>query len=65
MTSKEKFRLTVINGKEPTKVIEKPKEYNESSSFHSNPMYEKLLNFRNLQEAQKKKFSVDDLFKLC
>ena len=31
----------------------------------ANPMYEKLLNFRNLQEQQKKKFSVDDLFKLC
>ena len=28
-------------------------------------MYEKLMNFRNLQEQQKKRFSVDDLFKLC
>ena len=65
MTAKEKRVLTVINGKEPPKIIEKPKEYNESSDFHSNPMYEKLLNFRNLQEAQKKKFSVDDLFRLC
>ena len=65
MTAKEKRGLTVINSKEFPKVIEKTEEYNETSSFHSNPMYEKLLNFRNLQEAQKKKFSVDDLFKLC
>ena len=65
MTAKEKRVLTVINGKELPQVIEKKKEYNESSNFHSNPMYEKLLNFRNLQEAQKKKFSVDDLFRLC
>ena len=26
--------------------------------YQSNPIYEKLLNFRNLQEQQKKKFSV-------
>ena len=65
MTAKEKRVLTVINGKELPKVIEKKKEHNESSNIHSNPMYEKLLNFRNLQEAQKKKFSVDDLFRLC
>ena len=65
MTAKERRGLTVIDGKETPRVIEKKKEHNESSSFHSNPMYEKLLNFRNLQETQKKKFSVDDLFKLC
>jgi hypothetical protein len=38
---------------------------NDTKNYHSNPMYEKLLNFRNLQEQQKKKFSVEDLFKLC
>ena len=31
-----------------------------NTNFHTNPLYEKLLNFRNLQEQQKKKFSVDD-----
>ena len=35
----------------------------KNESYHSNPMYEKLLNFRNLQEQQKKRFSVEDLLK--
>ncbi len=61
--TENKKRFTVINNahinahKEPEPVT--------NMEYHSNPMYEKLLNFRNLQHQQKKKFSVDDLFKLC
>ena len=64
MTTEKKARFTVITSEkvETTKPIS---DYNKNPEFHSNPMYEKLLNFRNLQEQQKKKFSVDDLFKLC
>ena len=62
MTSENKRRFTVITN-EVTKTREESNYIN--SGFHSNPIYEKLLNFRNLQEQQKKKFSVDDLFKLC
>lgn len=36
---------------------------NNQQGYHTNPMYQKLLNFRNLQEQQKKKFSVEDLLK--
>ena len=64
MTTENKRRFTVITSEnvETTKAIEPAIEHN---NYQTNPMYEKLLNFRNLQEQQKKKFSVDDLFKLC
>ena len=65
MTLHENRKFIVIDGVETSKVVEKSNEHIESSQFHSNPMYQKLLNFKNLQDAQKKKFSVDDLFKLC
>lgn len=61
MTTEKKNRFTVISNSN-TEIIEDKKIQTE---YHSNPIYEKLLNFRNLQEQQKKKFSVDDLFKLC
>ena len=63
MTTEKKDRFTVITNELAIKAKETDKNTNET--YHSNPMYEKLLNFRNLQEQQKKKFSVDDLFKLC
>ena len=61
MTTEKKSRFTVISNEqlEITKDIDKSKDV----GYHSNPMYEKLLNFRNLQEQQKKKFSVEDLLK--
>ena len=62
MTTERKSRLVVISNDKLT--TESPITPTEKS-YHSNPLYEKLLNFRNLQEAQKKKFSVEDLFKLC
>ena len=61
MSKEKNSRLTVISNpkiKEQDNII-------FNSEYHSNPIYEKLLKFRNLQEQQKKKFSVDDLFKLC
>ncbi len=59
MTTENKRRFTVISNTEAKEVI------NTKVNYHSNPMYEKLLNFKNLQDQQQKKFSVDDLFKLC
>jgi hypothetical protein len=50
-----KLRNNIETTKEP--------EQNINNSYHSNPMYQKLLNFRNLQEQQKKRFTVDDLLK--
>ena len=66
MTTENKKRFAVITNSDID--INTTSEHQKTppkESFHSNPMYEKLLNFRNLQEQQKKKFSVDDLFKLC
>ena len=61
MTTEKRSRFTVITN---TKIeTEKELEQNISNNYHSNPMYEKLLNFRNLQEQQKKRFSVEDLLK--
>ncbi|MBQ4114607.1 hypothetical protein IJD34_04310 [bacterium] len=62
MSTEKKHGLTVITNSKievttPEKVVEE--------NYNTNPMYQKLLNFRLLQEKQKKRFSVDDLFKLC
>lgn len=62
MTTEKQSRFTVITNEH---VKAKEQELNINTEYHTNPMYEKLLQFRNLQEQQKKKFSVDDLFKLC
>ena len=63
MTTENRNRFTVIeNQNYKTEPIT---ENINKGNYQSNPIYEKLLNFRNLQEQQKKKFSVDDLFKLC
>ena len=62
MTDEKRQRFTIIEnaGYKTT-----PKEEVVETNFHTNPMYEKLLQFNNLQEKQKKRFSVEDLFKLC
>ena len=56
---KTKFKVITNSDIETTK----EPEQNISNGYHSNPMYQKLLNFRNLQEQQKKRFTVDDLLK--
>ncbi len=61
MTTEKKSRFTVISNEDIKTAKEPVAEHN--TGYHSNPMYEKLLNFRNLQEQQKKKFSVEDLLK--
>ena len=64
MTNEKQSKFSVITNNEIHKIKE-PDIGDNNYTYHSNPMYEKLLNFRNLQEQQKKRFSVDDLFKLC
>ena len=61
MTTEKKSRFTVITNTEITTAKEPKPDIN--NSYHSNPMYQKLLNFRNLQEQQKKRFTVEDLLK--
>ena len=70
MTKERSQRFTVISNtvaeinEKSLREQQDSQEYS-NSDYQTNPMYEKLLNFRNLQETQKKRFSVDDLFKLC
>ena len=63
MTEERKSRFAVINNSEAQvdqkTTISKP----NNSGYHSNPMYQKLLNYKQIQE--KKKFTVDDLLKWC
>lgn len=58
----EKRNLTVVvnNSQQKENITE-----NLEQNYQSNPFYEKLLKFRDLQNLQKKRFTVDDLFKLC
>ena len=63
MATEKKSRFTVITNTDIVNNTVKESEYKEQKDFHTNPMYEKLLNFRNLQEQQKKKFSVEDLLR--
>ena len=59
MTTRNKGRFTVITNDN----INNVPEVTKTISGHSNPFYEKLLNFRNLQEHQKKRFTVEELLK--
>lgn len=61
MTTEKNSRFTVITNDNIVK--KKEPELVAETNYHTNPMYEKLLNFRNLQEQQKKRFSVEDLLK--
>ena len=63
MATENKRKFTVITSEKVETTTAPTVE--DNAIYQSNPIYEKLLNFRNLQEQQKKKFSVDDLFKLC
>ena len=59
MATESKNRFTIISNNN----YEIEAEQQKTVSGHSNPFYEKLLTFRNLQEQQKKRFTVDDLLK--
>ena len=71
MTEKEKRRFTVISNSdinviEPEYNIERTRheQYNadfSENNYQTNPIYEKLLNFQEIQK--KKRFTVDDLLK--
>ena len=61
MTTEKKSRFTVISNNEP--VSKSLPDIHTDSGFQTNPIYEKLLNFRNLQEQQKKRFSIEELLK--
>ena len=63
MTTEKKSRFTVITNTNIGVDAAKELETIKPNDYHTNPMYEKLLNFRNLQEQQKKKFSVEDLLR--
>jgi len=69
MTEKKKRNLSIVSDN-PAKIKEKQYErtWHEENvtpppdiSYHTNPMYEKLLNFRESQK--KKRFTVEDLLK--
>ena len=67
MTKEKRLKLTVIENKEAdinTETHERLKREHVSQpneSYHTNPMYEKLLNFQQMQK--KKRFTVEDLLK--
>lgn len=60
MSADKHSRFTVITNTNLEETVS-----SDNTEYHTNPFYEKLLQFRNLQEQQKKRFSPDDLFKLC
>ena len=59
MATENKGRFTVITNDN----IKEAPDVTKTITGHSNPFYEKLLNFRNLQEQQKKRFTVEELLK--
>ena len=69
MEKETKRRLTIVSSNEELNVAEnvqesvKRKEYTTPSdlNYHTNPIYEKLLNFKESQK--KKRFTVEDLLK--
>ena len=63
MTLEKKREFVVISNDDLTK--NKDLKPDIEKSYHTNVMYQKLLNFKNLQDKQKKRFTVEDLFKLC
>ncbi len=64
MTLEEKRKFTVISNDLDIKEAERQKSFDtppENINYQTNPMYEKLLNFQELQK--KKRFTVEDLLK--
>ena len=69
MEKETKRRLTIVSSNEELNVAEneqelvKRKEYTTPPdlNYHTNPIYEKLLNFKESQK--KKRFTVEDLLK--
>jgi len=64
MTSEKQRTLTVVvNNSQSKEEYQSDNRYTTTpnENYHTNPMYEKLLNFKELQK--KKRFSVEDLLK--
>jgi len=65
MTDKEKRRFTVISNTDIDTLEHRQQKDTETPpdtrGYQTNPMYEKLLNFQELQK--KKRFTVEDLLK--
>ena len=61
MTEKNRHNFTVIENTEHGSNTEK--QITPTSNYHTNPMYEKLLNYHEKQK--KKRFTVEDLLKWC
>ena len=70
MTDLKKRRLTLVSDT-GTDIREREREREKEEYFtpppemnhHTNPMYEKLLNFK--EREKKKRFTVEDLLKWC
>jgi len=66
MTKEKKPNLTLISKTDTSpetrmRMAEKENIMRQKAEYHTNPMYEKLLNFREKQK--KKRFTVEDLLK--
>ena len=67
MTEEKRLNLTIIKNEEATidkethERLKREHVTQPNESYHTNPMYEKLLNFNQMQK--KKRFSVEDLLK--
>ena len=64
MAEKEKRKFTVINNTDIQELERQSRDTippSDIKSYQTNPMYEKLLNFKELQK--KKRFTVEDLLK--
>ena len=63
MTEERKSRFAVISNNEAPATQQLNTQQASNIGYHSNPMYQKLLNYKQVQE--KKKFTVEDLLKWC
>ena len=64
MTTEKNRRFTVISNIEadnPVKEKERSVTTPPNSGYHTNPIYEKLLKYK--EEQKKKRFTVEDLLK--
>lgn len=62
MSTERKHFAVITNENYQVKEVEH-KNHSNPIGYSSNPMYEKLLNYKQTQE--KKRFTVDDLLKWC
>ena len=61
MTEQNRKFTVISNTETPIKEKEKSTTTHPDSGYHTNPMYEKLLKYK--EEQKKKRFTVEDLLK--